>query len=153
MIFVWASIWGKFGHPRFVGERFLSICCTWARAPICRQVFMHSSISLSLNMKMSYTNKNKKQFLSIFLPMSFLIDSLCRMQQIRRYAGWLAVWLDFGEILPFWHKFTSHCYFFDSLFIIWQNADPTLANLWLFRLFFFVANCQILKNNLTIWSH
>ena len=35
----------------------------------------------------------------------------------------------FGKILPLWQRFTSIWQFFDSLFLIWQNAEPTLANL------------------------
>ena len=36
----------------------------------------------------------------------------------------------FGESLPLCQKFTSLWQIFDGLFIIWQNAEPTLANLW-----------------------
>ena len=36
----------------------------------------------------------------------------------------------FGEILPLWQKFTIFCQICDCLFPIWQNAEPTLANLW-----------------------
>ena len=39
------------------------------------------------------------------------------------------VWHRFGEILPLWEKFTSYWKIFDALFLIWQNAEPTLANL------------------------
>ena len=35
----------------------------------------------------------------------------------------------FGEILPLWQKFTSLWQIFNGLFLIWQNAEPTLANL------------------------
>ena len=34
----------------------------------------------------------------------------------------------FGEISPLWQKFTSLWQFLDSLFLIWQNAEPTLVN-------------------------
>ena len=34
-----------------------------------------------------------------------------------------------GEILPLWQKFTSFGQIFDSLFLIRQNAERTLANL------------------------
>ena len=59
----------------------------------------------------------------------------------------------FGEISPPWEKFTSLWQFFDSLFLIWQNVEPTLANCDIIGLICIVANSQILKNNLTIWSH
>ena len=35
----------------------------------------------------------------------------------------------FGEILPLWQKFTSLWQKFNGLFLIWQNAEHTLANL------------------------
>ena len=35
----------------------------------------------------------------------------------------------FGEISPTWQKFTSLWQIFDGLFLIWQSAKPTLANL------------------------
>ena len=35
----------------------------------------------------------------------------------------------FGEILPLWVKFTSHFQICYGLFLICQNAGPTLANL------------------------
>ena len=60
----------------------------------------------------------------------------------------------FGEIMPIWQNFTSLWQFFNSLFLILKNDGRTLANLehinWLI---FFVANGQLLKNNLTIWLH
>ena len=42
---------------------------------------------------------------------------------------------------------------FDSLFLIGQNIEPTLAKLVHYWANFIVANGQILKNNLTIRSH
>ena len=35
----------------------------------------------------------------------------------------------FGEILTLWQKSTGLWQVFDGLFLIWQNAYPTLANL------------------------
>ena len=35
----------------------------------------------------------------------------------------------FGEILPLWLKFAGLDQNFDGLFLIWQNAKATLANL------------------------
>ena len=59
----------------------------------------------------------------------------------------------FGEISPLWQTFTSIWQNFDSFFLIWQNAEPTLAICDIFGLIFIVANGQVLKKNLTIWSH
>ena len=36
----------------------------------------------------------------------------------------------YGEILPLWQKFTSLWQMFNGLYLIWQNTQPTLANLW-----------------------
>ena len=57
----------------------------------------------------------------------------------------------FGEIPSLWQISTSLWQIGDSLFHILQNVDPILAN-WL-HYWANVANFQILKNNLTIWSH
>ena len=35
----------------------------------------------------------------------------------------------FGEISPFWQKFTSLWQIFDSLFLIWQNAQHNLTKM------------------------
>ena len=35
----------------------------------------------------------------------------------------------FGKISPLWQKFTRSRASFNGLFLIWQNAEPTLANL------------------------
>ena len=35
----------------------------------------------------------------------------------------------FGELSPLWQKFTSIWQIFDSLFLIWQNAEHILAHL------------------------
>ena len=59
----------------------------------------------------------------------------------------------FSEISPFLQKFTNIWQIFDSLFLIWQNAEHTLANLWYIGLIFIAANGQILKNKLSFWSH
>ena len=61
------------------------------------------------------------------------------------------IWRNFATVA----KFTSFGNFWqtvDSLFLIWQNADHTLANLDIIGLIFIAANGPILKNNLTIWS-
>ena len=59
----------------------------------------------------------------------------------------------FGEVLPPWQNFTS----------LWQNLTvyflfgkllSLLCKIWyIIGLILIVANGQILKNNLTIWSH
>ena len=36
----------------------------------------------------------------------------------------------FGEFSPLWQKFTNIWQIFDSLFLIWQNAEHTSENLW-----------------------
>ena len=52
----------------------------------------------------------------------------------------------FDEISPLWQHF-------EGLFLIWQNIKPTLEN-WLHTgIIFIVTNGQILKHNLTNWSH
>ena len=59
-----------------------------------------------------------------------------------------------GKISPFWQKFPSLWQMFQGLFLVWQNAEPTLANFGtLLGKFFIVANGQILEINITIWSH
>ena len=58
-----------------------------------------------------------------------------------------------GKISPHWQKFTSFGRIFDGLFLIWQNAEATLAKKFTIGVIFIVANGQKLKNNLTIWSH
>ena len=35
----------------------------------------------------------------------------------------------FGKLSPLWQKYPSLWQFFDGLFIIWQNAEPTLVHL------------------------
>ena len=59
----------------------------------------------------------------------------------------------FGEILPLWQKFTSIWQIFDSLFLIRQNAENTLANLWHYSANFHCCKWPNIENDLTIWSH
>ena len=77
----------------------------------------------------------------------------------------------FGEILPFCQTFTSLCanfWQFNSYlakywgyfgkfvtveFLLGKYTEPTFANLSHYWANIPVANGQILKNNLTIWSH
>ena len=59
----------------------------------------------------------------------------------------------FGEILSLWQKFANICQIFDSLRLIWQMMSILLHICDIIGLIFIAANGQILKNNLTIWSH
>ena len=59
------------------------------------------------------------------------------------------IWRDFTTM----HKFTSLWKIFDALFLIRQNAEPFWQNCVKIGLIFIVANGQLLKNYLTIWSH
>ena len=43
--------------------------------------------------------------------------------------SWI-VWADLAKLHHYGKKFPSLWQIFDSLFLIWQNAEPTLANLW-----------------------
>ena len=59
----------------------------------------------------------------------------------------------FGDISPFWQKFTSlwqilmvYFLFGKMLNLLWQICD-------IIGLIFIVAHGQILKNNIAIWSH
>ena len=59
----------------------------------------------------------------------------------------------FGEILPLWQKFV----FFGNFLTVYFVFGKILMWLWqicdIIGLICIVANDQILKNNLTIWSH
>ena len=59
----------------------------------------------------------------------------------------------FGKISPLWQKNTSLWQIFYFSFLIWQNAESTLQICDIIGLVFIVANGQIFKNKLTIWSH
>ena len=63
---------------------------------------------------------------------------------IPSYNGhWQEVWPDLAKFCHFGKKCTSPSQMFDSLFLIWQNAEPTLANLW-----HYLANFHCCK-----WPH
>ena len=66
----------------------------------------------------------------------------------RRVAVWpdLAKFHHFGKSLQINQFFTVYFWFGKMLSLIWQICD-------IIGLIFIVANGQILKNNLTIWSH
>ena len=42
---------------------------------------------------------------------------------------------------------------FDGLFLIWQNAEPSLANFWHYWANFPCYLWPLIENNLTLWSH
>ena len=48
-------------------------------------------------------------------------------QHLREWA--VVSVIRFGQISPICQKFTSLWQIFDSLFLIWQSAEPNLANL------------------------
>ena len=57
-----------------------------------------------------------------------------------------------------WPDLAKFCHFGKTLqvfglFLIWQNAEPTLANLWHYWANFHCCKWSYLKNNITIWSH
>ena len=55
-----------------------------------------------------------------------------------------AVWPDLAKFRHFCKNFQILWQLFDSLFLIWQNAEPTLANLCdIIGLIFIVANGQM----------
>ena len=59
----------------------------------------------------------------------------------------------FGKISPIWQNLTSLWQFFNSLFLFFKMMG-LLWQIWnILWIIFIVANGQILKNNLTIWSH
>ena len=59
----------------------------------------------------------------------------------------------FGEISPLWQNFTSLWQIVDSLFLIWHMLILFGRIGYIIGLIFIVANSQILKKILTIWSH
>ena len=79
-----------------------------------------------------------------------IIECLSMELCIRSDEGLYASVTRFGEILPIWQNFGSLWKFFNSLFLILKSDGCFWNIIWLI---FIVANDQILKNNLTIWSH
>ena len=69
--------------------------------------------------------KIKVSPVELFLSKNHLCNYYCS-------NGSQALWPDLAKFRPLWQKFISHGQFFDGLFPIWQNAEPTLANLWHF---------------------
>ena len=59
------------------------------------------------------------------------------------------IWQNFATLAKLYKSLAN----FLQFFLIWQNVKPTLANLVHHWAIFIVANGQILKNNLTVWSH
>ena len=54
------------------------------------------------------------------------------------------------EILPLWQKFKSLWQIFEGLFLIWQNVEPTLANLLHYWGNFHCCSWPNIEKNLTI---
>ena len=78
---------------------------------------------------------------------SSISAALCIQPKIwRTHSFYLTrwLWIELGMI----SKIISHCFFLfgKMLSLLWQNSD-------IIRLIFIVANGQILKNYLAIWSH
>jgi len=63
----------------------------------------------------------------------------------------LAVWPDLENFATLTRS--NFLQFFESLFSVWHSLEPTLSNFDVIGLIFIDINCQILKNNLDIWSH
>ena len=59
----------------------------------------------------------------------------------------------FGEISPLWQKNLTLTQFFEGIFSIWQNFEPTWAKIYAIRQSLFVGNWQKGKHTLAIWSH
>ena len=57
------------------------------------------------------------------------------------------------KILPIWQNFTS-LWQFSTVYFLFCKMMDLLWQIWnIIWLIFIVANSQILKSNLTIWSH
>ena len=51
----------------------------------------------------------------------------------------------FGEITPLWHNYKRFGQFFEALFSIWHNFDPTLAKIAIGQVFIVIDVLVILK--------
>ena len=58
-----------------------------------------------------------------------------------------------GKILPLFQKFTILWQIFDCSFLIWQDAEPTLENLWHYWVSFHCCKWPNIEKYITIWSH
>ena len=59
----------------------------------------------------------------------------------------------FGEISPLWQKFISVWQIFDIYYLFSKLLSLLWQICYIIGLIFIAANGQILKSNLTIWSH
>ena len=105
------------------GEKFISLSNLFSRnekwpqqlvsvVPLFCSYTIHNLLSLSLSLSLILTLTNA-HLIHILLPM-YNSPSVTQ----------------FGEISPLGQKFPSLWQNFDSLFLIRQNAEPTLANSW-----------------------
>ena len=73
----------------------------------------------------------KNPSFGLFFPpcwcLLFTLEHCCAIPRLSPFASSVT---RSGEISPLWQKFTSLWQSFDSSFIIWQNTELTLANLW-----------------------
>ena len=73
-----------------------------------------------------YHHSLSLSFLTLYLSLSFLTLYLSLFSPKRFRISVTR----FGEISPHWVKvYYSLWQFFDSFYLIWQNVEPTLANL------------------------
>ena len=96
--------------------------------------------------------KYLKKWWNLFTLFSCLLLCVCEREWVRNFAlerEWECRCVNLvvsgvtrlDEISPLWHKFTSLRQFFDCLFLIWWNAEPTLANLWHYWADFHPCKC------------
>ena len=130
-IFYWNQFWATFKDIwRFFSGHTASL----------PEVSSHENRHLSSKVINQYFGLSYLDFLNCF-------DSAKR-------EGWGFSVTRFCKISPLWQKLPSLWPMIDGSFLIWQNAEPTLAICDTIWLIFTAANGQILKNNITIiWSH
>ena len=78
------------------------------------QRFAERTLERKLNRNCDFRKKNCLRFNRFWFKMTSLVGH--SSQEVSNSAT------RFGEILPLWQ-------IFDGLFLIWQNSEPTLANL------------------------
>ena len=86
---------------------------------------------------------------SIIIILSFSFFSLFNCQSGRITGLPLSVWPDLAKFRHFGKSFLV----FDKFLTVYFLFGKMLSLLWQIWAIFIVANGQILKNNLTIWSH
>ena len=116
--------------------------------PLKRQVSSETTFSNYLIFLSSMTDNFSAEFhLSITLHKTFKLSyyflALSVVASVTRFA----------EISSLPKKIKNFCQIVEGLFILWQNLEPILANFNVLWQLFPFLNSQILKNNLSIWSH